>query len=46
MHFEGIGNESEDELNKIFNNRDNQGVAKKYSHYFDRLLTFDTAKID
>lgn len=39
MHFEGIDNESEEELNKIFNNRDSQGVAKKYSHYFDKLLT-------
>ena len=45
MHYEGISNESEEELNRIFDNRDNQGVAKKYSHYFDKLLTSDNTAL-
>ena len=45
MHFEGISNESEEELNKIFDNRDSQGVARKYSHYFDKLLTSDSTAL-
>ena len=45
MHYEGISNESEEELNKIFDNRDNQGIAKKYSHYFDKLLTSENTAL-
>ena len=45
MHFEGIDNEGEDELNKIFDNRDSQGLARKYSHYFDKLLTSDNTAL-
>ena len=46
MHYEGISNESEEELNRIFDNRDNHGIAKKYSHYFDKLLTSDNTALE
>lgn len=50
MHFESITEESEDELNKIFDNRyggrrNDDSIANKYSHYFDRLLTSDNTAL-
>ena len=46
MHFDGIDKDSEEELNKIFDNHDKQGIAKKYSHYFDNLLTSDYTSLN
>lgn len=50
MHFELIPQESLDELNKIFDNRyggrrNDDSIANKYSHYFDRLLTSETTAL-
>ena len=50
MHFESITEESLDELNKIFDNRyggrrNNDSIANKYSHYFDRLLTSENTAL-
>lgn len=44
IHYEGIANESEEELNKIFSNRGNDGI-KGYSHFFDRLLTSENTAL-
>ena len=46
MHFDDTANESEEELDKIFNNRSNKGIAKKYSHYFSKLLTSESTDLD
>ena len=46
MHFDDTTNESEEELDKIFNNRSNNGIAKKYSHYFSKLLTSESTDLD
>lgn len=50
MHFESIIEESLDELNKIFDNRyggrrNDDSIANKYSHYFDRLLTSESTAL-
>lgn len=46
MHFDDTTNESEEELDKIFNNRSNKGIAKKYSHYFSKFLTSESTDLD
>ena len=43
MHFEDIENESDEELNEIFNG--NRGLKRKYSHYFTKLLSSSTTNL-
>lgn len=44
IHYEGIASESEEELNKIFANKGNDGI-RGYSHFFDRLLTSENSAL-